>query len=101
PRAMVADNDLALGLVVERLSRYKAWKRLALVLLDDDAQDGPDHVDAHRSGLVMASSYARRGMVDSTFYTTSSVIRTIGLMLGLPPLSQYDAGATPLSHAFA
>ncbi|HWZ27303.1 MAG TPA: bifunctional YncE family protein/alkaline phosphatase family protein [Gemmatimonadales bacterium] len=101
PRAMVADNDLALGQVVERLSRSKAWRSLALFALEDDAQDGPDHVDAHRSVLVMASAYGRRGMVDSTFYSTSSVLRTIGLFLGLPPLSQYDAGATPLSHAFA
>jgi hypothetical protein len=101
PRAMVADNDLALGQVVERLSRSKAWGSLALFALEDDAQDGPDHVDAHRSVLVMASPYARRDMVDSTFYSTSSVLRTIGLFLRLPPLSQYDAGATPLSHAFA
>ena len=69
--------------------------------LEDDAQDGPDHVDAHRSVLIMASPYARSGTVDSTFYSTSSVLRTIGLFLGLPPLSQYDAGATPLTHAFA
>lgn len=100
PRAMVADNDLALGQLVERLSRSKAWPSLALFALEDDAQDGPDHVDAHRSVLILASPFARRGQVDSTFYTTSSVVRTIGLFLGLPPLSQYDAGATPLSHAF-
>ena len=101
PRAMVADNDLALGQVVDRLSRSRAWPSLALFAIEDDAQDGPDHVDAHRSVLVLASPYARRGVVDSTFYSTSSVVRTIGLFLGLPPLSQYDAGATPLSHAFA
>ena len=101
PRAMVADNDLALGQVVERLSRSRAWKSLALFALEDDAQDGPDHVDAHRSVLLLASPYARRGMVDSTMYSTSSVVRTIGVFLGLPPLSQYDAGATPLTHAFS
>lgn len=101
PRAMVADNDLALGQVVERLSKSKAWKSMAFFALEDDAQDGPDHVDAHRSVLVMASPYARRGVVDSTMYSTSSVLRTIGIFLGLPPLSQYDAGATPLTHAFA
>ncbi|HEX4633887.1 MAG TPA: hypothetical protein VH163_08650 [Gemmatimonadales bacterium] len=100
PRAMVADNDLALGQVVERLSRSKAWKSMAFFALEDDAQDGPDHVDAHRSVLIMASPFARRGTVDSTMYSTSSVVRTIGLFLGLPPLSQYDAGATPLTHAF-
>jgi len=101
PRAMVADNDLAMGRVVERLSRSPFWSSLALFAIEDDAQNGPDHVDAHRSVLLVASPYARRGAVDSTFYTTSSVVRTIGALLGLPPLSQYDAGATPLWRAFA
>jgi hypothetical protein len=100
PRAMVADNDLALGRVVERLSRSSFWSALTLFALEDDAQNGPDHVDAHRSVLLVASPYARRGVVDSTLYTTSSVLRTIGALLGLPPLSQYDAGATPLWAAF-
>ena len=100
PRAMVADNDLALGQVVARLSRSKAWKSMAFFALEDDAQDGPDHVDAHRSVLIMASPFARRGTVDSAMYSTSSVVRTIGIFLGLPPLSQYDAGATPLANAF-
>src|SRR5213079_1673673 len=97
PRAMVADNDLALGQIVERLSHSAAWPSLALFVLEDDAQDGPDHVDAHRSVLLVASPYARQNAVDSTFYTTASVLRTIEGILGLPPLSQYDAGATPLS----
>jgi hypothetical protein len=101
PRAMVADNDLALGQIVARLSRSPAWSTLAVFVLEDDAQGGPDHVDAHRSVLLVASPFARRGVVDSTFYTTSSVVRSIGLILGLAPLSQYDAGATPLWHAFA
>ena len=101
PRAMVADNDLALGQIVERLSRSPAWSALAVFVLEDDAQNGPDHVDAHRSVLLVASPFARRGVVDSTFYTTSSVVRSIGLILGLAPLSQYDAGATPLGNAFA
>ena len=100
PRAMVADNDLALGRVIERLSHSPAWQSLAVFALEDDAQNGPDHVDAHRSVLLVASPFARRGIVDSTFYTTSSVVRSIGLVLGLPPLSQYDAGATPLWGAF-
>ncbi len=101
PRAMVADNDLALGLIVERLSASPAWPSLALFVLEDDAQNGPDHVDAHRSVLLVASPYARRDAVDSTFYTTASVLRSIEQILGLPPLSQYDAGATPLWNAFA
>lgn len=100
PRAMVAENDLALGRVIDRLTRSPAWSSTAVFVLEDDAQDGPDHVDAHRSVLLVASPYARRGVVDSTFYTTSSVVRTIGQILGLPPLSQYDAAANPLWNAF-
>jgi len=100
PRAMVADNDLALGLIVERLSRARAWPALAVFALEDDAQNGPDHVDAHRSVLLVGSSYARRGVVDSSFYTTSSVLRTIEDILHLGSLSQYDAAATPLWNAF-
>ncbi len=101
PRAMVADNDLALGQIVERLTRSAAWPALALFVLEDDAQNGPDHVDAHRSVLLLASPYARSGVVDSTLYTTSSVVRSIELILGLAPLSQYDAAATPLWNAFS
>lgn len=101
PRAMVAENDLALGRIVERLSQSPAWPSLAVFAIEDDAQNGPDHVDAHRSVLLVASPYARRGVVDSTFYTTSSVLRSIELILGLGPLSQYDAGATPLWNAFS
>src|SRR6266480_2775358 len=100
PRAIVADNDLALGLIVERLSASPVWPSLAVFVLEDDAQNGPDHVDAHRSVLLVASTYVRRDAVDSTFYTTASVLRTIEGILGLPPLSQYDAGATPLWNAF-
>jgi YVTN family beta-propeller protein len=101
PRAMVADNDLALGQIVERLGASPAWPSLAVFALEDDAQYGPDHVDAHRSVLLVASPYARAGAVDSTFYTTSSVVRSIEQILGLAPLSQYDAAATPLWNAFA
>jgi YVTN family beta-propeller protein len=101
PRSMVADNDLALGQVIERLSVSPAWASLAVFVLEDDAQNGPDHVDAHRSVLLVASPYAKSGVVDSTFYTTSSVVRSIGLLLGLPPLSQYDSAAAPLWSAFS
>jgi DNA-binding beta-propeller fold protein YncE len=100
PRAKVADNDLALGEIVERLSQSPVWPSLAVFVLEDDAQNGPDHVDAHRSVLLVASPYARHAAVDSTLYTTASVVRTIGQILGLDPLSQYDAGATPLWNAF-
>ena len=101
PRAMVADNDFALGQIVERLSESPAWPSLAVFVLEDDAQNGPDHVDAHRSVLLVASPYARSGVVDSTFYTTASVVLTIEQILGLAPLSQYDAAATPLWGAFS
>jgi len=100
PRAMVAENDRALGRLVEALSRSRFWSQTAMFVLEDDAQNGPDHVDAHRSPLLVASPWVRRGMVDSTFYTTASVLRTIELILGLKPMSQYDAGATPLFPAF-
>src|SRR2546425_672141 len=100
PRAMVAEKALALGLIVERLSQSPAWPSLAVFVLEDDAQNGPDHVDAHRSVLLVASAYASRDAADSTFYTPASVLRTVEEILGLAPLSQYDAGATPLWNGF-
>ena len=100
PRAMVAENDDALGRIVEAVSRSRFWKESAVFVLEDDAQSGPDHVDAHRSVALVASPYARRGAVDSTLYTTSGMLRTIELILGLPPMSQYDAAATPMYGAF-
>ena len=102
PRAMVADNDLALGRLVEAISSSAVyWKDSAIFVVEDDAQSGPDHVDSHRSVLLVASPFARRNIVDHTFYTTSSVLRTIELILGLPPMSHYDAAATPLYAAFS
>jgi hypothetical protein len=100
PRAMVADNDLALGRVVEAISNSPYWKESAIFVVEDDAQSGPDHVDSHRSVLLVASPFARRGFVDHTFYSTSGVLRTMELILGLPPMSYYDAAATPLYNAF-
>ena len=100
PRAMVADNDLAVGRVVETISNSVYWKDSAILILEDDAQSGPDHVDSHRSVLLVASPFAKHGVADHTFYTTSGVLRTIELILGLPPMSQYDAAATPLYNAF-
>lgn len=100
PRAMVAENDLALGRLVEAISASRFWKESAIFVLEDDAQNGPDHVDAHRSIALVLSPYARRGAVDSTLYTTSGMLRTIELILGLPPMSQYDAAATPMYGAF-
>jgi DNA-binding beta-propeller fold protein YncE len=100
PRAMVADNDLALGRIVETISGSSVWKDSAVFVLEDDAQSGPDHVDSHRSVLLVASPFAKRGAVDHTLYTTSGVLRTIELILGLAPMSQYDAAAAPLYNAF-
>lgn len=100
PRAMVADNDLALGRIVEAISRSRYWKESAIFVLEDDAQNGPDHVDAHRSPALVISPFARRQALDSTFYTTSGMLRTMELILGLPPMSQYDAAATPMYNAF-
>ena len=100
PRAMIADNDLALGRIIEAISKSRAWKTSAVFVVEDDAQNGPDHVDAHRSPVFVASPFVRRGVVDSTLYTTSGVLRTMELILGLPPMSQYDASATPLYGAF-
>ena len=100
PRAMVADNDLGLGRIVEAISNSAYWKDSAVFVVEDDAQSGPDHVDSHRSVLLVASPFAKKSFVDHTFYTTSGVLRTIELILGLEPMSQYDAAATPLFNAF-
>ncbi len=96
PKASVASNDYGLGLIVERLSHSPYWPETAIFVIEDDSQDGPDHVDARRTTGYLISPYVKRKTVDSTFYTTSSVLRTIELLLGLPPMSQYDAAATPM-----
>jgi DNA-binding beta-propeller fold protein YncE len=100
PRALVADNDVALGRLVEAISKSRFWKESAIFVVEDDAQNGPDHVDAHRSIVLAISPFVRHGAVDSTLYTTSGVLRTMELILGLPPMSQYDAAATPMYNAF-
>jgi hypothetical protein len=100
PRAMMADNDFALGRLVETIASSPYWKESAIFVVEDDAQSGPDHVDSHRSVLLVASPFARHTATDHTLYTTSGVLRTIELILGLPPMSQYDAAATPLYAAF-
>jgi phospholipase C len=101
PRAHVAENDLALGRLVEAVSLSKYWATTAIFVLEDDAQNGPDHVDAHRSIAFVASPYTKRGYVDSTMYTTSGMLRTMELILGIPPMSQYDAAATPMFNSFS
>ena len=100
PRAMVADNDLALGRVVEAVSRSKFWAQTAIFVVEDDAQNGSDHVDAHRTIAYVLSPYVRRDTVDSTLYSTCSLLRTMELILGLRPMTQFDAAARPMFAAF-
>jgi DNA-binding beta-propeller fold protein YncE len=101
PTAAVADNDLALGRVVEAVSKSKFWKETAIFVVEDDAQNGPDHVDAHRTVALVVSPWTKRKHVDSTLYSTASMLRTIELILGLKPMSQFDAAARPMYHSFA
>ena len=100
PTACVASNDLGVGKVVTACSKSKFWPHMAIFVIQDDAQDGPDHVDAHRTESLVISPYTRHRGVDSTFYTTTSLLRSMELILGLAPMSQYDAAATPMYNAF-
>jgi DNA-binding beta-propeller fold protein YncE len=100
PKACVADNDLALGRVVEALSHSKFWNDMAILVVEDDAQNGVDHVDGHRTVALAISPYTRRGAVDSTFYNHPSLLKTIELMLGLPALSIFDLAASDLGPSF-
>ena len=99
-RAMVADNDYALGRLVEAVSESDAWAKTAIFVVEDDAQDGADHIDAHRAPALVVSPYSRGRGTDSTFYSSTSVLRTIELILGLRPMTQFDAAATPLFRSF-
>jgi YVTN family beta-propeller protein len=100
PQACVASNDLALGRLVEAVSNSKYWEETAIFVIEDDAQNGPDHVDAHRTVGLVISPYTKRKFVDSNQYSTVSMIRTMELILGLSPLSQYDAAARPMFNSF-
>jgi hypothetical protein len=97
PRAYVAQNDYGLGLIVDRISKSKFWMETAIFVLEDDAQNGPDHVDAHRSTCFVISPFIKKHDVN---HTTASMLRTMELILGLPPMSQYDAAAAPMFNAF-
>ena len=101
PFAYVADNDLAVGEFVEYLSKSPVWKESVVIILEDDAQNGPDHVDAHRSPVYIAGGLVKRHFVDHTLYTTTSVLRTIELILGIPPMTQYDASSTAMWRCFS
>jgi hypothetical protein len=100
PSAYVADNDLAVGRLAEAVSNSPYWKDTAIFVVEDDAQNGPDHVDAHRTTAYVISAYNKRNLPDHTFYSTVSMLRTMELMLGLPPMTQFDAAATPMMAAF-
>jgi YVTN family beta-propeller protein len=101
PQAAVADNDLAVGRIVDRISHSSVWKESVVFILEDDAQNGPDHVDAHRSPAYVVGPFVKRNAVIHTMYSTSGFLRTMELILGLPPMSQYDAGAVPLFECFS
>ena len=100
PFAHCADNDLAVGMFIDYLSKSPVWKESVVFVLEDDAQDGPDHVDAHRSPAYIAGGFVKRKFVDHTMYSTTSMLRTIELILGMAPMSQYDAAATAMWRCF-
>ena len=100
PSAAVANNDWALGMLVDRVTRSRYWRETAIFVIEDDAQNGPDHVDARRTVGLVISPYTKRKAVDSSLYTTSSMLRTMELLLGLPPMTQYDAAALPMYASF-
>ena len=101
PFAHVADNDWTVGLFVEYLSKSPIWKESAVFIVEDDAQNGPDHVDAHRTTAYVAGGFVKRGFVDHTMYSTTSMLRTMELILGIPPMTQYDAAAEPMWRCFS
>lgn len=100
PLSSVADNDVALGTIVEGVSKSRFWPSTALFVVEDDAQNGPDHVDSHRSLAFVISPFVKRHTVDGTMYNTTSVLRTMEFLLGLHPMTHFDAGATPMAAAF-
>ena len=100
PWAAVADNDLAFGRIVEAISKSRFWKDTLILCIEDDCQLGIDHVDGHRTPAFVASPYTRRGAVVSDFFTTTSFVRTIGLVLGMPAMTRFDRSAVPLRSCF-
>jgi hypothetical protein len=100
PDQQIADHDYALGRMVERLSTSQFWESTVVVVIEDDAQNGADHVDAHRSIALFAGGHVKRGAIVSTPYATPSILRTIELLLGIPPLGQNDAFAAPIADVF-
>ncbi|MGA7415583.1 MAG: bifunctional YncE family protein/alkaline phosphatase family protein [Bryobacteraceae bacterium] len=101
PLSYAADNDLAVGMLVDGVSHSKLWSSTAIFIIEDDAQNGPDHVDSHRSTAYVISPYTRRGVVDSTMYNQMSVLHTIEGVLGIHPMTQFDAAAVPMFGSFS
>jgi DNA-binding beta-propeller fold protein YncE len=101
PLSSFADNDYALGMIVEGFSKSKFWKNTAIFVLEDDAQNGPDHIDSHRSAAYVISPYTHTGAINSTMYNTTSMLRTMELILHLRPLTHFDAGARPMLNCFS
>ena len=100
PRASVADNDLALGRIVEAITRSRFWPETAIFVVEDDPQAGLDHVDGHRTLAQVISPYTRRRSVDHTFYSQVGMVKTIELILGLPPMNQMDLAAPAMRNCF-
>src|SRR5262245_63548209 len=101
PQSYMADNDLALGRLVDAVSHSPYWLSTAIIVVEDDAQDGPDHIDAHRAPALVISTYTQTGKVDSTHYDTASALGTLEDLLGLPPMTTYDARAARFWRSFA
>jgi DNA-binding beta-propeller fold protein YncE len=100
PLSAMADNDHAFGMIVEAVSKSRFWPKTAIFVLEDDAQNGPDHVDSHRAPAYILSPFTRRGVIDSSMYNTTSMLRTMELILGLRPMTHFDAAARPMWAAF-
>jgi YVTN family beta-propeller protein len=100
PRAMVSDNDLALGRIVEAVSHSKFWRTTCILVVEDDPQNGFDHVDGHRTVALAISPYTKRKYVDHTQYNQTGMVKTVELLLGLPPMNQLDLSATPMRNCF-
>jgi hypothetical protein len=101
PLSYNADNDFAVGTLVDAVSHSNAWASTAIFVIEDDAQNGPDHVDSHRAPVWVISPFTRRGTVDSTMYNQTSVLRTMELILGMRPMTHFDAGARPMFGSFS
>jgi YVTN family beta-propeller protein len=100
PKAQVASNDVAVGKIVEAITKSRVWPQFAIFIIEDDAQNGPDHVDSHRTAGLVISPFVKRRVVDSEMYSTVSMLRTVELLLGLPPMTQHDAAAPPMVNSF-